>query len=105
MAHAFILSDDTVLCRQMPDGWWPLQIQLPQSRTGSDEQAYRLGHVTLHESLSPNHWQSDDNNNMDENNDNDNDNNNDNNNDKIDNIDNDNNDNITFFHYDKNVAW
>ena len=51
MAHAFILSDDTVLCRQMPDGWWPLQIQLPQSRTGSDEQAYRLGHVTLHESL------------------------------------------------------
>lgn len=65
MAHAFILSDDTVLCRQMPDGWWPLQIQLPQSRTGSDEQAYRLGHVTLHESLSPNHWQSDDNNNMD----------------------------------------
>ena len=62
MAHAFILSDDTVLCRQMPDGWWPLQIQLPQSSTGSDEQAYRLGHVTLHESLSPNHWQSDDNN-------------------------------------------
>ncbi|MEZ7503527.1 NAD(+) diphosphatase [Psychrobacter sp. Arc29] len=62
MAHAFILSDDTVLCRQMPDGWWPLQIQLPQSITESDEQAYRLGHVTLHESLSPNHWQSDDNN-------------------------------------------
>ena len=62
MAHAFILSDDTVLCRQMPDGWWPLQIQLPQSSTESDEQAYRLGHVTLHESLSPNHWQSDDNN-------------------------------------------
>ena len=61
MAHAFILSDDTVLCRQMPDGWWPLQIQLPQSSTGSDEQAYQVGHVTLHEGLSPNHWQSDDN--------------------------------------------
>lgn len=62
MAHAFILSDDTVLCRQMPDGWWPLQIQLPQSSTESDEQVYRLGHVTLHESLSPNHWQYYDNN-------------------------------------------
>jgi NAD+ diphosphatase len=62
MAHAFILSDDTVLCRQMPDGWWPLQIQLPQSSTDSNKQAYQVGHVTLHESLSPNHWQSDDNN-------------------------------------------
>ncbi len=58
MAHAFILSDDTVLCRQMPDGWWPLQVQLPQGSTDLDEQAYQVGRVTLHESLSPSHWQS-----------------------------------------------
>lgn len=56
MAHAFVLSGDTVLCRQMPDGWWPWQIELPSSRNNSDEPGYQVGHITLHESLSPHHW-------------------------------------------------
>lgn len=62
MAHAFILSDDSILCRQMPDGWWPLQVQLSSDSNDSNEQAYQVGHVTLHESLAPNHWLSDDSN-------------------------------------------
>lgn len=63
MASAFVFSDDTVLCQQMPDGWWPLQVQLPQARPNPDNsgrlQAYQVGHVTLLESLAPNHWLSD----------------------------------------------
>lgn len=60
MAHAFVLSDDSILCRQMPDGWWPLQVQLSPDSNDLSEQAYQVGHVTLHESLAPNHWLSDD---------------------------------------------
>ncbi|WP_198334634.1 NAD(+) diphosphatase [Psychrobacter namhaensis] len=63
MASAFVFSDDTVLCQQTPDGWWPLQVQLPQTRPKPDHsghpQAYQVGHVTLLESLAPNHWLSD----------------------------------------------
>ena len=60
MAHAFVLSDDSILCRQMPDGGWPLQVQLSPDSNDLSEQAYQVGHVTLHESLAPNHWLSDD---------------------------------------------
>ncbi|MGP9545983.1 NAD(+) diphosphatase [Psychrobacter sp. AOP7-B1-25] len=65
MAHAFVLSDDSILCRQMPDGWWPLQVQLSPDSNGLSEQAYQVGHVALHESLAPSHWLSDDSNNTD----------------------------------------
>ena len=65
MTHAFILHDETVLCRQTPNGWWPVQIQLPKSvndtaLTTHDihnmQPAYQVGRVTLFESLAPNHW-------------------------------------------------
>ncbi|ERL55920.1 NAD(+) diphosphatase [Psychrobacter aquaticus] len=60
MTRAFVFSDDTLLCRQMPDGWWPLQVQLPEFNSILDDstyqQAYQIGHVTLLESLSPSHW-------------------------------------------------
>lgn len=63
MARAFVFSDDTILCRQMPDGWWPLQVQLPKSSLTSNhstcQPAYQLGHVTLLESLAPSHWLTD----------------------------------------------
>lgn len=65
MAHAFVLSDDSILCRQMPDGWWPLQVQLLPDSNDLREQAYQVGHVALHESLAPSHWLSDDSNNTD----------------------------------------
>ncbi|HSP85932.1 MAG TPA: NAD(+) diphosphatase [Psychrobacter sp.] len=52
---AFVLSDETILCRQTPNGWWPLQVQLPHSDVSS-EQAYQLGQVTLFDSLAPNSW-------------------------------------------------
>ena len=62
MTHAFILRDETVLCRQTPNGWWPVQIQLPKSVNGTTlnthntQPAYQIGRVTLLESLAPNHW-------------------------------------------------
>ncbi|WP_296236930.1 NAD(+) diphosphatase [Psychrobacter sp. UBA5136] len=63
MTHAFILNDETVLCRQTPNGWWPVQVQLPQSDiditalSASDAQpAYQVSRVTLLESLAPSHW-------------------------------------------------
>ena len=62
MTSAFVFSDDTVLCRQRPNGWWPVQLKLPPSATHSDEEtqlAYQVGHVTLLESLAPRHWSPD----------------------------------------------
>ena len=65
MTHAFILRDETVLCRQTPNGWWPVQIQLPKSVNDTAlntddihnmQPAYQVGRVTLFESLAPNHW-------------------------------------------------
>ena len=62
MSFAFILNDETILCRQTPNGWWPLQVQLPQSdnpteASASDyQQAYQIGQVALFESLAPTHW-------------------------------------------------
>ena len=55
MTCAFVLSDETILCRQTPNGWWPFQVSLPQSDVSS-EQAYQLGQVTLFDSLAPNSW-------------------------------------------------
>ena len=62
MTSAFVFSDDTVLCHQRPNGWWPVQLELPPSATHSDEEtqlAYQVGHVTLLESLAPRHWSPD----------------------------------------------
>ena len=55
MIRAFVLSDETILCRQTPNGWWPLQVELAHSDVSS-EQAYQLGQVTLFDSLAPNSW-------------------------------------------------
>ena len=66
MSFAFILNDETILCRQTPNGWWPLQVKLPQSdnpteASASDyQQAYQIGQVALFESLAPTHWLSSD---------------------------------------------
>src|SRR5690606_33725021 len=68
MTHAFILRDETVLCRQTPNGWWPVQVQLPDSVNDTAlnthdihdihniQPAYQVGRVTLLESLAPTHW-------------------------------------------------
>jgi len=65
MTHAFILHDETVLCRQTPNGWWPVQVQLPDSVNDTalnthdihdTQPAYQVGRVTLLESLAPTHW-------------------------------------------------
>lgn len=59
MSSAFILNDETVLCRQTLDGWWPLQVQLSQIEAVGDSeclQAYQVGRVELVESLAPSHW-------------------------------------------------
>ena len=68
MTHAFILRDETVLCRQTPKGWWPVQVQLPDSVNDTAinthdihdihniQPAYQVGRVTLLESLAPTHW-------------------------------------------------
>lgn len=59
MTSAFILNNETVLCYQTLDGWWPLQVQLPQFDIvddGEHQQAYQIGRVELLESLTPSHW-------------------------------------------------
>src|SRR5690606_34895036 len=61
MSHAFILRDETILCRQTLHGWWPMQVELPQlnNDTGLSHEtqpAYQVGRVTLLESLAPTHW-------------------------------------------------
>lgn len=65
MTHAFILRDETVLCRQTPKGWWPVQVHLPDSVNDTalnthdihdTQPAYQVGRVTLLESLAPTHW-------------------------------------------------
>ena len=66
MSHAFILRDETILCRQTPHGWWPMQVELPQSDTDNTvsnthgthntQPAYQVGRVTLFESLAPTQW-------------------------------------------------
>lgn len=61
MSHAFILRDETILCRQTPHGWWPMQVELPQlnNDTGLSHEtqpAYQVGRVTLFESLAPTQW-------------------------------------------------
>ena len=60
MIPAFVFRDDTMLCHRTPDGWWPLQVQLPQSSPNLDDSeyqpAYQVGRITLLESLAPSHW-------------------------------------------------
>ena len=62
MTNAFVLRDETILCSQTPNGWWPVQVQLPQSNndtglsTYETQPAYQVGRVTLLESLAPTHW-------------------------------------------------
>ena len=59
MSLAFVLYNETVLCRQTPNGWLPLQVQLPKSDANS-EQAYQIGRVALFDSLAPDSWLLDD---------------------------------------------
>ena len=70
MTRAFVFSDDTVLCHQTIDGWWPLQIQLlplsDKNENGNLIPAYQIGNVALLESLAPHHWQSDVNSSIDD---------------------------------------
>lgn len=75
MTHAFILNDETVLCRQTPNGWWPVQVPLPQLdidltalSAAETQPAYQVSRVTLLESLAPNHWLVNDNSCQDEDN-------------------------------------
>ena len=62
MTSAFILNDETILCRQTSDGWWPIQIQLPHSQKAVESSPnerqlpYQIGKVALLESLAPIHW-------------------------------------------------
>ena len=60
MTNAFVLRDDTILCHQTTNGWWPLQLDLPplhtQKNDDDDQQAYQIGYVTLLDSLAPSHW-------------------------------------------------
>ena len=59
MSLAFVLYNETVLCRQMPNGWLPLKVQLPNS-DASNKQAYQIGRVALFDSLAPDSWLLDD---------------------------------------------
>ena len=59
MSLAFVLYNETVLCRQTLNGWLPLQVQLPKSDANS-EQAYQIGRVALFDSLAPDSWLLDD---------------------------------------------
>ena len=59
MSLAFVLYNETVLCRQTLNGWLPLQVQLPNSDADS-EQAYQIGRVALFDSLAPDSWLLDD---------------------------------------------
>ncbi|MEN6668804.1 NAD(+) diphosphatase [Psychrobacter sp. B38] len=63
MPCAFVFRDDTVLCQQTADGWWPLQVELPPSAQLSDDDkthsSYQIGQVELFESLAPSQWLSD----------------------------------------------
>lgn len=62
MTFAFILNDETILCRQTSDGWWPIQIPLLpsykaiESSSDDNQQPYQIGRVTLFESAAPIHW-------------------------------------------------
>ncbi len=61
MTTAFVLNNETVLCRHTIEGWWPLQIALPDVGLEDAEEsisaaAYQLGRVALLASLAPNHW-------------------------------------------------
>lgn len=59
MSLAFVLYNETILCRQTPNGWLPLQVQLPNSDADS-EQAYQVERVALFDSLAPDSWLLDD---------------------------------------------
>ena len=59
MSLVFVLYNETILCRQTPNGWFPLQVQLPNS-DASNEQAYQIGRVALFDSLAPDSWLLDD---------------------------------------------
>ncbi len=53
MTSAFVLDNETILCRQTVEGWWPLQIVLPKAEVTA---VYQLGRVELIGSLAPSHW-------------------------------------------------
>lgn len=55
MSCAFVLYNETILCRQTLNGWLPLQVQLPKSDVDND-QPYQVGQVALLDSLAPDSW-------------------------------------------------
>lgn len=68
MTSAFVLDNETILCRHTVAGWWPLQVALPNTEDlalqndavvsdATDADAYQVGRVELIESLAPSHWE------------------------------------------------
>lgn len=75
MKRAFIFENDTILCRQTPEGWRPLSVVVSVAHgdavndnitrdsishdgiTAIEQPRYQLGYVELFESLAPQHWQ------------------------------------------------
>lgn len=61
MTSAFVLDNETILCRHTLEGWWPLQVPLldiweEEIEENSSISAYEVGRVTLLASLSANNW-------------------------------------------------
>ncbi|WP_367104041.1 NAD(+) diphosphatase [uncultured Psychrobacter sp.] len=61
MNSAFVLDNDTILCRQTPEAWWPMQVELPAATVDGKEQSiatpYQVGRVELLASLAPSNWE------------------------------------------------
>ena len=66
MTHAFVLKNETILCRQTSNSWWPISVKLLDNESkikadsnkenDSQPQRYQLGRVELFESLSASNW-------------------------------------------------
>lgn len=69
MTTAFVLDNETILCRHTATGWWPLQISLPAVEESIAEASitagilstdiYQVGRVDLLASLGANNWKPD----------------------------------------------
>lgn len=69
MTTAFVLDNETILCRYTEKGWWPLQVCLPTVKDNKIEQGgvkehlsddmYQVGRVKLLASLAASHWKPD----------------------------------------------
>ncbi|WP_350655830.1 NAD(+) diphosphatase [Psychrobacter sp. S1-30-MNA-CIBAN-0213] len=69
MTTAFVLDNETILCRYTAKGWWPLQVSLSAIENNIVEQGvaeedlsddmYQVGRVKLLASLAASHWKPD----------------------------------------------